>query len=147
MKRSHDMFSDSKKAGFNNSGNRTKSIRRKERRHTLKYRLSAKERETNKTFLNYLSNYQISGCQVSMQSKVSNSFQHPWPTTCKILNTNTSFTDKTKNYIRFMLTPTGYHWFSLLLSLRAIRTISKHNLRRLLLLGQKLIRHAMRLWL
>ena len=65
------MFSDSKKAGFNNSGSRTKSIRRKERRHTLKYRLSAKEKETNETFLQYLSNYQISDSQVGMLSKVS----------------------------------------------------------------------------
>ena len=55
------MFSDSKKAGFNNSGSRTKITRRKERRHTLKYRLS-------ETLLKYLLNYQISDSQVSMLS-------------------------------------------------------------------------------
>ena len=55
------MFSDSKKAGFNNGGSRTKSTRRKERRHTLKYRLS-------ETLLKYLLNYQISDSQVSMLS-------------------------------------------------------------------------------
>ena len=71
------MFSDSKKSGSNNSGSRTKSIRHKGRRHTLKYRLSAKEKETNETFLKYLSNYQIFDSQVSMLPKVSNSSQHP----------------------------------------------------------------------
>ena len=85
-KRWHDMFSDSKKAGFNNSGNRTKRIRRKERRHALKYRLSAKERETNETFLKYLTNYQIFDRQVSMLSKASNSFQCPWQTNVKLGN-------------------------------------------------------------
>ena len=71
------MFSDSKKSGSNNSGSRKKSIRHKGRRHTVKYRLSAKEKETNETFLKYLTNYQIFDSQVSMLPKVSNSSQHP----------------------------------------------------------------------
>ena len=128
-----------KKAGFNNSGSRTKITRRKERRHTLKYRLS-------ETLLKYLLNYQISDSQVSMLSGLK---FIPTPVTneCKIrqqlFQDFEQFTRRMrlqyifhgqnkKNHIRFMLNPTGYHQFSLLLPLRATRKMSKHNLQRLL---------------
>ena len=42
----------------------------------------------------------------------------------------TSFTDKTKSHIRFILNQTGCQRFSLLLPLRATRKMSKHSLQR-----------------
>ena len=78
------MFSYSKKAGFNNNRSRTKSIRRKERRNSLKYKLSAKERETNESFSKDLSNYHISDSQVSVLSKGLKFIPTPVTNQCEI---------------------------------------------------------------
>ena len=49
-----------------------------------------------------------------------------------------TFTDKTKNHIRFMSNQTGCHQFSLLLSFRATWKMSKHSLQRSPKLSQRI---------
>ena len=125
------MFSDSQKASCNNTGS-GKSLRRKERQHTLKCSLLAKDGEIKEKFRKKFSNCQLSESQSAWYQNVLNSSQHPWQTnvklgnnSCEIMNNlrdayaSISFTDKTKKRTHFMLNQTRCHRFSPLLSLRA----------------------------